>query len=71
MGDPQHVGQDMAELVGSLTGACVLVAGDGADLQHPLGPAAIRAFAAQVQENQVVVGAPCKERDLLGDMGSG
>lgn len=71
MGDPQHVGQDMAELVGSLTGARVLVAGDGADLQHPLGPAAVRAFAAQVQENQVVVRAPCKERDLLGDMGSG
>lgn len=47
--------------MGPLTRACVLVAGNGADLQHPLGPAAIRASAAQVQENQVVVGAPCEE----------
>lgn len=52
--------------MGSLTRARVLVAGDGAELQHPLGPAAICASAAQVQEDQVVVRAPCKERGLVG-----
>lgn len=53
-----------AELVGSLTRARVLVAGDGAELQHPLGPAAVCASAAQVHQDQVVVRAPCKERAL-------
>lgn len=65
-GDPWCAGQDTAEFVGSLTRARVLVAGDGADLQHPLGPAAVRASAAQVQQNEVVVGAPCRERGWWG-----
>jgi len=60
VGEPRHAGQDAAELVGPLTRARVLVAGDGAEFQHPLGSAAVRASAAQVQEDQVVVGAPCK-----------
>lgn len=63
--------QELAELVGSLTRARVLVASDGAELQHPLGPAAICAFAAQVHEDQVIVRAPCKDRGLVGMGGWG
>ena len=47
---------------GMPTRARVLVAGDGAEFQHPLGPATVSASAAQVQENEVVVRAPCRER---------
>lgn len=49
---------ELAELVGCLTRACVLVAGDGAELQHALGPASVCASAAQVHQDQVIVRAP-------------
>lgn len=50
----------LPRLLWALTRTGVLVAGDGADLQHPLGPAAIRALAAQVHEDEMVVGATCR-----------
>lgn len=43
-----------------LTWAGILVAGDGAGFQHLLCPAAIRAFGAEVHEDQVVVRTPWK-----------
>lgn len=60
--DIQARGAERGGAHGMPTRACVLVAGDGAEFQHPLSPATVCTSAAQVQENEVVVRAPCRER---------